>query len=249
MTKVAVACLILIIAAFSARADIIYFKDGLKTICQEKSWEENGQIKCEYGGWIISYQKSDVLRVLKTTPLKPAADPEKKPTVTKIIEPEQGIPPKTTPPNVKDLAFYDPRRPHKYWTDKNTKHKNYKAAIQALAIQYNRPPEWIQANMGDTNDLSQIHRNLAGPDVNQKQTIVKQSSKKHAAIEFYSPRRPFPYWTDISTKHKNYREAIQALAQKYGQSPEWIQQNMGQTNDLSEIHQNLQNRHPAENSN
>lgn len=169
MTKVAVACLILIIAAFTARADIIYFKDGLKTICQEKSWEENGQIKCEYGGWIISYQKSDVLRVLKTTPLNPTADPEKKPTVTKIIKPEQIIPPQKTPPKVKDLAFYDPRRPHKYWTDKNTKHNNYRQAIQALAQEYGQSPEWIQQNMGQTNDLSEIHQNLQNrhPQKNQ----------------------------------------------------------------------------------
>jgi hypothetical protein len=247
--KVAVAWLILIIAAFTARADIIYFKDGLKTVCQEKAWEEDGQIKCEFGGWIISYQKSDILRILKTTPPIQAAAPEKKTKGSKKIEPEQGVPKKIAHPKVKGLAFYDPRRPYKYWSDKGTKHQNYNDAIQALAIQYNRPPEWIQANMGDSNDLTEIHRNLADPDVNQTQTIVKPSVTKHPVVEFYSPRRPFPYWTDVSTKHKSYREAIQALSQKYGQSPDWIKQNMGQTNNLSEIQQNLQNRHSAENAN
>jgi hypothetical protein len=246
--KVAAAWLILILTAFTARADIIYFKDGLKTFCQEKAWEEDGQIKCEYGGWIINYQKSDILRILKTTPPIQTAPPEKKPKGSKTIEPEQGVPKKIAHPKVKGLAFYDPRRPYKYWSDKGTKHKNYNDAIQALAIQYNRPPEWIQANMGDSNNLAEIHRNLADPDVNQTKTIVKPSVTKHPEVEFYSPRRPFPYWTDVSTKHKSYREAIQALSQKYGHSPEWIKQNMGQTNDLSEIHQNLQNRHSAENA-
>ena len=158
--KVALACLLLALSATTGRADIIYFKDGLKTICQEKSWEEGGQVKCEYGGWIISYQKSDILRILKTTPPPPPARSEKKPKVTKKIDPAQGGPKKIIPPKAKGLSFYDPRRPAKYWTDKNTRHRNYKEAIQALAKKYDRPPEWIQANMGQTNDLSEIHQNL-----------------------------------------------------------------------------------------
>jgi hypothetical protein len=158
--KVAIACLLLVLSAFTGRADIIYFKDGLKTICQEKTWEEDGQVKCEYGGWIISYQKSDILRILKTTPSTPPAHSEKKPKVTKKIDPAQGSSNKIIPPKVKGLAFYDPKRPDKYWTDKNTRHKNYKDAIQALVKKYDRPPEWIQANMGQTNDLSEIHQNL-----------------------------------------------------------------------------------------
>ncbi len=248
MKKAAVACLFLVLSAFTANADIIYFKDGLKTICQERAWEEDGQVKCEYGGWIITYQKSDVLRILHTTSPKRAAHPEKKPRVIKKTEPAQGITQKVTPPEVEGPAFYDPRRPDKYWTDKNTKHKNYKAAIQALAKKYDRPPEWIQANMGDTNDLAEIHRNLAEPDLDPTNTTAKPSVKKHPEIVFYSPRRPFPYWTDASTKHKSYTEAMQALAKKYERSAEWIQQNMGQTNDLSQIHQNLRTRQSAESS-
>jgi hypothetical protein len=83
--KVAVACLLLALAAFTARADIIYFKGGLKTICQEKTWEEDGQVKCEYGGWIITYQKSDILRILKTTPPGPLLILKKSPTSRKKL--------------------------------------------------------------------------------------------------------------------------------------------------------------------
>ena len=42
-------------------------------------------------------------------------------------------------------------------------------------------------------------------------------------------------------KHKSYNEAIQTLATEYGRSPQWIQENMGNSNDLNEIHQNLRN--------
>lgn len=160
MNKVAVACLLLALSAITGRADIIYFKDGLKTICQEKTWEEDGQVKCEYGGWVISYQKSDVLRILKTTPPEPTAHSEKKPKVKQQNEPAQAGPQKIFPPKVKGLNFYDPQRPAQYWTDQNTRHKNYKDAIRALANQYGCPPEWIQANMGDTNDLAEIHQTL-----------------------------------------------------------------------------------------
>jgi hypothetical protein len=158
--KVAAACLFLALSAFTGRADIIYFKDGLKTICQEKTWEEDGQVKCEYDGWIISYQKSDILRILKTTPPEPAAHSEKKPKVAQPNEPTPTGPQKIIPPDVKGLTFYDPQRPAQYWTDKNTRHKYYKDAIRALARKYGRPPEWIQANMGDSNDLAEIHQNL-----------------------------------------------------------------------------------------
>ena len=62
-----------------------------------------------------------------------------------------------------------------------------------------------------------------------------------SGIVFYNPRRPFPYWTGKALKYKSYNEAIQALAVEYGQSPQWVQKNMGESNDLSEIHQNLKN--------
>ena len=248
MKKVAVACLFPVLLAFTANADIIYFNDGLKTICQERAWEEDDQVKCEYGGWVLSYNKADVLRILKTTPPKPAAPPEQKPQVLKKNEPEQRITKKITPPKADGLTFYDPRRPYKYWTDKNTKHKSYKEAIQALANKYDRTPEWIQANMGDTNDLDQIHRNLAQPPLEKTAPKKEQPVKNQPEIAFYNPRRPYPYWTSTSTKHKSYKEAIQALAVKYNRSPEWIQQYMGNTNDLMEIHLNLRTRQSAESS-
>ena len=50
------ACLFLNVIASTVYADIIYFKDGMKTICQEKAWEEKDQIKCEYDGWVLTYE-------------------------------------------------------------------------------------------------------------------------------------------------------------------------------------------------
>ncbi len=238
MKTAVVAYLFLNLVILPVNADIIYFKDGMKTICQEKAWEEDGQIKCEYAGWILTYPKNDVLRILKTNTAKQPAPPESDRRVHQIIPKNSGTK-KIGPPHAEKDAFYNPRRPYKYWTGKNSKHKNYKEAIQALAEQYGRSPEWIQAHMGDTNDLEQIHQNLANPVLKQESVTVQPPAQKPPGIVFYNPRRPFPYWTSNALKHKSYNEAIQSLAAEYGQSPQWVQKNMGKSNDLNEIHQNL----------
>ena len=278
MKRLAAACLLTVLWACAVRADIIYFKDGLKTVCQESAWEEDDRIRCEYGGWVITYKKSDVLRILKTTRPKPQPKSKPKAEVSKKNEPAQRITKNISPPKAGSTAFYDPRRPYPYRTDKNIKHKSYHQAIQALARKYERPTEWIKANMGDTNDLDEIHRNLAGQNSDQAGHAVEhpvnnkakqpadneteqpadykakqpggnnaeQPGNKKAEIDFYNPRRPFPYRTSASAKHKRFRAAIRTLAHKYNRSPEWVQQHMGQTNDLTEIHLNLGQRRSAE---
>ena len=248
MKQVVTAGLFSVLLALSAKADIIYFKNGMKTICQDKAWEVNGEIKCEYEGWILSYEKSDVLRILSTTPSTQPPRSQKKLQVQTKTKPPRNVTQKQNQSKFEGLVFYDPRRPYIYWTDKTTKHKKFNEAIQALAEKYDRPTEWIKANLGDTNDLNEIHRNLAESNSSQAKTAIKPDDKKKPKLDFYSPRRPFPYWTGVSTKHKKFNEAINFLARKYERTPEWIQQYMGQTNDLAEIHQNLQTRLMAETS-
>jgi len=60
-----------------------------------------------------------------------------------------------------EVLFYNPRRPYPYRTGEKSKHKSYKEAIQTLAKKYDRSPEWVKLNMGVTNDLNEIHKNLA----------------------------------------------------------------------------------------
>ncbi len=240
MKVVVVAYLLLNLFVLPVDADIIYFKDGMKTICQEKAWEEDDQIKCDYAGWVLTYPKADVLRVLKTRTKKPHTPTEKneqkRPAITENSDPK-----KIRPPIANGMVFYNPRRPYTYWTSKNSKHKTYEKAIQALANQYERSPEWIQTHMGDTNDLEQIHHNLANQVLTRESVVDPPPAPTSSGIVFYNPRRPFPYWTGKASKYKKYKDAIQALAVEYGQSPQWVQENMGESNDLNEIHQNLKN--------
>ena len=240
-------CFLLIFWTLAADADIIYFKDGMKTICQEKAWEENGEIKCEYEGWIISYQKNEVQRIEKTTPEK---QPDRQNNQNQVVQNKEKdkVSPKTSPSNPEGLAFYDPRRPYKYWTSTTAKHKSFKEAIDALAEKYARSSEWVQTHMGETNDLDQIHRNLANTDSIEPIAATETVKEMSAGIEFYNPRRMYPYWISETLKYKTFKEAIAALAEKYNSSTEWVQEHMGTTNDLNEIHRNLTTQNSAESS-
>ena len=58
------------------------------------------------------------------------------------------------------LLFYNPRREQKYWTSQMARHATLQEAMHALAKQYGVTAEWIEAHIGNTNDLSTIHRNI-----------------------------------------------------------------------------------------
>ncbi len=262
-----------ILFPFNTGADIIFFKDGMKTVCQDRAWEEKGEVKCEYQGAILSYQKEDVDRIQKTEfekqpeslpdqhPQPPMKAVAKQATSTPKIK--QPAPPqkKTLAPKdsktvsatpdmakTKGLEFYNPRRPQKYWTSTATKHHSFKEAIATLAKQYDRSPEWIQRHMGETNDLYEIHQNLSGGKLNSPEEVPEDKVEKVPETLFYNPRRPQKYWTSASSKHNTFQEAIAAMAKLYDRTPQWVQQYMGTTNNLSEIHQNLANRKEAETS-
>jgi len=138
------------------------------------------------------------------------------------------------------LLFYNPRRKNKYWTSSTSHHDTLEAAITALAEKYARSPEWVKANMGNTNSLYKIHQNLG-----KKLPPGKQSFYNSAILSdisntlFYNPRRTLKYWASSKSRHNTLESAIAALADKYGRSPEWVKANMGNTNKLYQIHKNL----------
>ncbi|MEA3421658.1 MAG: hypothetical protein U9Q97_08300 [Acidobacteriota bacterium] len=140
------------------------------------------------------------------------------------------------------LLFYNPRRKHKYWVSSTSKHNTLEAAIAALAEKYGRNPEWVKANMGNTNNLYKIHKNLAKNIPADKQSFDNSSILSEISNTlFYNPRRTHKYWTSSKSRHNTLEAAIAALAEKYGRDPEWVKVNMGNTNRLYEIHKNLTN--------
>lgn len=241
MKKIVLLGVWLCFGPMSVQADIIYFKDGMKTVCLEKAWEENGEVKCEYAGVILSYRKSEVLRIEKRRAPKSQSSfgGEQKPNSKggkKALDQIRA----TSKSN--GLVFYDPRRPRKYWINATAKYNTFQEAVAALAKQYDRSPQWIQDHMGETNDLQEIHQNLATGKSNSTPNLTKAEPALSKKIEFYNPRRAQKYWTSSTSKHDTYSDAIATLAKQYDRSSQWVQKYMGQTNDLLKIHENLKTR-------
>ena len=56
---------------------------------------------------------------------------------------------------------------------------------------------------------------------------------------FYDPRRARKYWASDKSRHNTLKDAVEALAELYDRSPEWVKTHMGDSNQLPEIHRNL----------
>ena len=269
MKKFFLTYLAVLLLPLNTAADIIFFKDGMKTVCQNRAWEEGDEIKCEYQGLVLSYQKKDVLRIEKTKIKKEVKKPvqakevavkPKPQAIEKSVEINPPAPEKASvlnkssqvSPNdserlkTKGLEFYNPRRPRKYWTSTTAKYDTFKEAIAALAKQYDRSPDWIQHHMGSTNDLDLIHRNLSNNKLSAPPTTQAAESDTSPDIIFYNPRRPHKYWTSATAKYDTFEEAISALAKAYDRPPEWVKQHMGNTNNLNDIHHNLEKSKSAD---
>jgi curved DNA-binding protein CbpA len=79
------------------------------------------------------------------------------------------------------IFFYNPRRPKRYWSSDNSRHDNFKDAIQHLAVMYQRSPDWVSRYMGVENDLSAIHHNLI------EQKVIERLAEKR--VEKVMPAR------------------------------------------------------------
>ncbi len=65
-------------------------------------------------------------------------------------------------------------------------------------------------------------------------------------ISFYAPQRAERYWAGPDSRHHDLQSALDALADRYGRSIEWICAHMGEENELGNIHARLVARYQAE---
>jgi hypothetical protein len=135
--------------------------------------------------------------------------------------------------------FYDPRRPKKFWSSETRHHDSLREAVAALAAEFDRPPEWVEAHMGDTNDLLELRANLAGESRAPSRAAAPLVAPPAKAIEFYNPRRTHKYWTGPDSKHNTFQEALEALAREFHRPAGWIEAHMGEVNDLEQIRKHL----------
>ena len=101
--------LVLLLAAISlpAVADTIIFKDGMR-VDAPKVWKSNGEVKCEIGGIVFGYPKSDVARIVKGSDggIQAAAPVKKVPdSVTVVPETQTASSPKDKPVAIKKPAI------------------------------------------------------------------------------------------------------------------------------------------------
>ncbi|MGD8952121.1 MAG: hypothetical protein PVG62_15340 [Desulfobacterales bacterium] len=138
---------------------------------------------------------------------------------------------------VTGIQFYDPRRHYKYQTGTTTSYHTLKEAVDDLAAKFDKTPRWVELNLGDTNDLGQIYRNLSRPLENTQPETDSESTT--SGLLFYDPRRAEKYWVGPDSRYRTMEEAVDTLAKQYEQTPDWIVSHLGGTNDLVEIHRNL----------
>ncbi len=225
-------------------ADSIFFKDGMRTLCHGRAWEENGMVHCEYDGGVLSYPATDVDRIEKgpTAHLQPSeasSAPQPAAPVPASAVVDHAPPAAQVQATPSGVPFYDPRRPQKYWSRPDRKHTTYPEAIAALSEEFERSPQWVEENMGDSNDLGIIRETLAGRRQAVQVRTAGTSADLPAGIEFYNPRRPEQYWTGPEARHTSYAEAIQALAREFGKPADWVERFMEDSNDVEQIRASL----------
>jgi hypothetical protein len=138
---------------------------------------------------------------------------------------------------VTGIQFYDPRRHYKYQTGTTNRYHTLKEAMDDLATKFDKPPRWVEVNLGDTNDLGQIYRNLSRPIEGVRTETETESTT--SGILFYDPRRAEKYWVSPESRCRTLAEAVGILAKQYEQTPDWVIAHLGETNELVEIHRNL----------
>lgn len=248
--------LVLALCAADAPADTVYFKDGMRTVCSGKAWQQGEEVHCEYEGGVLVYPLADVLRIEKS----PGAPP---PVADAAEEPDAPPPSAATPPPPPSAAapapavplspgtkFYDPRRAEKYWSAPERRHRTLAEAVAALAQEFGLPPEEVEARIGDSNDLAEIRNRMAArPERPKAPAAPAAASENPSGLKFYDPRRPLKYATGPGRGHSTYAEAVASLAAEFHASPDWVEALLGESNDVGVIRERLRDakrQSPAE---
>lgn len=102
----------------------------------------------------------------------------------------------------------------------------------------NEPPSSVteQADIDPTNKIELPTQTSPG----SKSKTKVEMSQVSSGVRFYDPRRIKKYWSSETAHHSTLKEAIDALANQYGVSAEWIERHLGDSNDLAEIHHIIQ---------
>lgn len=247
------AALAVLLCGFTpAPADVIHFKDGMRTVCQDRAWIQDAEVHCEYAGGLLVYPAADVLSIEKSpatrrqsaavedepdAPPPPAGDASAAALKPAPKQPDGGLP---QPPAAgrSGILFYDPRRPKKFWSSPSGHHDTLNEAVAALAAEFGRTPQWVERQLNDTNDLGELRAHLQSRLGGDAATAALAEPEADG-LKFYDPRRNPKYQTGPDARHATYAEALGALAREFQSSEEWVERHMGDSNQVDAIRRNL----------
>jgi len=248
--------LLLLLPAWAA-AEVIHLKDGT-TIKVSKTWEDGGWVRFylkDYDGIVITYARdiidrieSDDGRVLKTytTPDPSNAKAAAKPPA-EADKPSPAKAAAAKPPKSKSAAAAVPAGEKPATPDLAPAPTPESAAAaptsplpaQAPSTATAAKPQPSPAPAGKPQPSKSA---VAAPPAANPPPVappVKDEFSAYEGMLFYNPRRDFKYWSGPNTRHHTLKEAVAALAEKFDRTPEWVQQHLGETNDLAQIYRNL----------
>lgn len=120
---------------------------------------------------------------------------------------------------------------------------------------WNQPPLPSAATAKDVKAAEKPIVKPPAPQTPPKKQVAKPATTSPKAVRasnpfasnlpetkgpmFYNPRRVKKFWANETSRHNSLDEALNALADQYGQSVAWIENHMGESNSLQEIHQAL----------
>jgi hypothetical protein len=270
MVRVALYLPICLMFASAGNADRIYLKDGT-VVASDKVWQTRGHVHFILKGTHnveIRYANEIVAKIESQGK---TFTPDNAPPPHPITNQRTSAPPKpvkkeldanedvvsgakrspSSQVNVqvdkrtvtanRGLIFYDPRRGKRYWASRNSKHDTLAGALQALARQYGRTPQWVTSHMGEENNLSKIHASLFQRlEMETSTKGAQKSNQAQAKMLFYDDGREYPYHIGPDRCFKTRKEALKALARQYHQSEEWVNRRIGDQTDLDTIHRILE---------
>ncbi len=212
-------------------SDRIVLKDGTIEI-SERVWESEKYVHFILDGTKtveVRYAKEIVARIEKSG-TKPGPDPippndtttagnrasAPKPVTPIPQEPSSDIetPSKRTDAPIaidrgiveknRKLTFYDPHRPQKYWASRNSRHKALKDAVSALAGIYGQSNEWVEANMGEENDLGLIHSRLLTALDSENTSSIDSKDNPSSGAPGAAEKEPVPSGTKAPERPENF---------------------------------------------
>jgi hypothetical protein len=112
--------------------------------------------------------------------------------------------------NIEGDKFYDPSRTKPYKTSDISAFNSRRDAIQALAVQFGEDSAWVETNMGSSNDLADIHKNLVQAKTRESDAAVPITPRV-GQVNYAVVDRCKTVWQSGGWRNKSVAEQMGAM--------------------------------------